>query len=396
MRNAIWAYPWDLLDIGIDAALAEITDGAGLDAVSLATAYHAGRFLQPRSARKTYMPEDGTIYCRLPPGRFDGLALQPKLAGIVAERGDVMEALIRRRDAGGAAVHAWTVCLHNSRLGTLHPDACCRNAFGDIAYHNLCPSHPDARAYLIALIAAVTETWRPDAVELESPCFMGWAHEHHHEKDGVGLTPEDDLLLSICFCPACLDRAARAGVDGEAARRTVRSLVAEALERPLPHERWPDLRRQGPAAFAAHPELAAWLDWRFEPVTSLVAEIRAAAHPASRIAYLDIAGGWLFGADLAAIARVCDGIVFCAYDSTPDEVGQNVAAAVAAAAGKPVSAGFRLFAPEMDGADAIVARVRAASTAGATGFNFYNYGLVPAARLDWAKAGLDPLRRSHG
>ena len=40
---------------------------------------------------------------------------------------------------------------------------------------------------------------------------MGFAHEYHHEKDGVGLTPEDDFLLSLCFCPACLARAAEAG-----------------------------------------------------------------------------------------------------------------------------------------------------------------------------------------
>ena len=71
-------------------------------------------------------------------------------------------------------------------------------------------SRPDARAYVRTLVADVTQRYRPDVVELESPSFMGFAHEFHHEKDGVGLLPEDDFLLSLCFCPSCLARAARA------------------------------------------------------------------------------------------------------------------------------------------------------------------------------------------
>ncbi|MER8576253.1 hypothetical protein NKH20_30495, partial [Mesorhizobium sp. M1374] len=82
-------------------------------------------------------------------------------------------------------VSCWTVCLHNTRLGMLHPQAVTRNAFGDANYYNLCPSHPDARAYVRALVADISHSYRPDRIELESPSFMGFAHEYHHEKDGV-------------------------------------------------------------------------------------------------------------------------------------------------------------------------------------------------------------------
>ncbi len=122
------------------------------------------------------------------------------MAGVVKQGGDVLGELVRRRDAGGLRVSCWTVCLHNTRLGLFHPDAVTRNAFGDPNYYNLCPSHPDARAYVRTLVADVTQRYRPDVVELESPSFMGFAHEFHHEKDGVGLPPEDDFLLSLCFC----------------------------------------------------------------------------------------------------------------------------------------------------------------------------------------------------
>ena len=98
------------------------------------------------------------------------------------------------------------MCLHNTRLGLLHPELCSRNAFGDIAYFGLCPCQPEARRYVVALVAELTYAYAPDSVELESPTFMGFVHGFHHEKDGVGLAPEDDFLLSLCFCPACLER----------------------------------------------------------------------------------------------------------------------------------------------------------------------------------------------
>ena len=389
MQNSIWTYPWDVLDVGLDAVVGEIHDRAGLNGISLASSYHAGKFFQPRSpVRKTYFPEDGTIYFKPRSSRFDALALQPKVAAMVEARGDVLDALIQERDRTGLAVNAWTVCLHNTRLGLLHPDACCRNAFGDVARYNLCPSHPDARAYATALAAELTHGYAPNAVELESPNFMGYAHGYHHEKDGVGLTPEDDFLLSLCFCPACLSRAARAGIGGEAAQRTVRRWIEETAERALPEPRWPDFVATGPAVFDAHPEVQDYVRWRMEPVTSLVREIREAANPASEIRFIDIKGGWLFGSDLAAIAGACDGIVFCAYDTAPEQLARDVADAVAAASGKPVITGLRLFVPELDGPAKLAAKVQAALSAGAAGCNFYNYGLVPAARLDWIRAAL--------
>ena len=227
--------------------------------ISLATSYHAGRFLQPRSPRrKSYFPEDGTIYFKPTPSRWADLSIQPKVADVV-EESDVLAGLTRRRDEGGLNVSCWTVCLHNTRLGMLHPGAVTRNAFGDPNYYNLCPSNEDARAYVRALVADISSTYKPDRIELESPCFMGFAHEYHHEKDGVGLTPEDDFLLSLCFCPSCLARAKRAGVDGEAARRIVRRWIAESCERAVPARRFPGFPAGGLDIFRPWPELHSYL-----------------------------------------------------------------------------------------------------------------------------------------
>lgn len=383
MHSSMWTYPWDVQDLSADRVVAELRE-AGLDTISLASSYHAGRFLQPRSpVRKSYYPEDGTIYFEPTPGRWADLRIQPQVASVVRES-DILDLLVRRREAGGLRVSAWTVCLHNTRLGLLHPEAVTRNAFGDPNIFNLCPSHPDARAYVRTLVADLSATYKPDVIELESPSFMGFAHGYHHEKDGVGLTAEDDFLLSLCFCPACLSRAARAGVDGERARTTVRGWIAEACERPVPAPRWPDFPAAGLDVFRPHPEVDSYVRWRFEPVTSLLQEMRAAADPASRLVLIDLKDGWLGGCDIVQAAAALDGVILCAYDLEPAAVASLIETGRAATGpAKTIGTGFRVFYPEMTSAADLAARAAAARRAGVDSINFYNYGLIPKARLAW-------------
>ena len=395
MHLSMWTYSWDVQDLSLDRTFADLRDRASLNTISLATSYHAGRFLQPRSPRrKAYFPEDGTIYFEPTPARWTDRAIQP-LGGRAwwREGGDVLADLVRRRDAGtGPRVSCWTVCLHNTRLGMLHPEAVTRNAFGDPNYYNLCPSNDEARAYVRTLVADVTARYRPDVIELESPCFMGFAHEYHHEKDGVGLTAEDDFLLSLCFCPSCLARAKAAGVDGEAAQATVRRWIVETCERAVPQARWPDFLAAGLDVFRPFPEVDAYLRWRFEPVTSLIAEIRAEADPATRVYLIDLKNGWLGGCDAAAAAAACDGLILCAYDMDPDAVRSLIETGrQAVGPDKYLGTGFRVFYPEVTGPDELAARSAAAATAGVDGINFYNYGLIPEARLDWVRQAVAGL-----
>jgi hypothetical protein len=393
MHLSMWTYPWDVQDIGFDDTIRDLREKAALNTISLATSYHAGRFLQPRSPkRKAYFPEDGTVYFQPTSGRWEGLVIQPKVADVVAKGGDVLGELIRRRDADGMRVSCWTVCLHNTRLGMLHPGAVTRNAFGDPNYYNLCPSHPDARAYVETLVEDITKTYRPDVIELESPSFMGFAHEFHHEKDGVGLTAEDDFLLSLCFCDACLARAARAGVDGRAARDTVRRWIVETCEREIPAPRWPDFPAGGLDVFEPFPEVFEFLMWRYEPVTSLIAQIRMRAESATKVYLIDLKDGWLGGCDIGEIAKVCDGTILCAYGTAPEDVAALMAESRRAVGpDQYLGVGLRIFFPEMSSATELAVRCKAAVAASAEGVNFYNYGLIPRPRLGWVRAAVDAI-----
>ena len=386
---SVWAYPWDLHDIGVDAALERMT-AVGANMVSLATSYHAGRFLQPGNPRrKVYFPQDGTVYYQVDPDRWQGAEIAPLEADIVDAEGDHLAELTRRRDAGQApGVSCWTVCCHNTRLGMAHPDHVMRSAHGDPHLYGLCPSSPAVRAYVTGMVAEVTERYRPDRVELESPDFMGFDHGFHHEKDGLSLLPEDMFLLGVCFCDHCRSGSLAAGVPVEAARDRVRALLDAAFARALPEAQFPVFPAAGLSAFDDEPDLAAYLGWRSTPVTSLIAEIKAAAHPDSRILLIDGEGSWQGGIHLSDAAAACDGILHCAYFTVPDHIAPALAEARAALGRhKTLIAGFQLFHPEVRDAADLAARTREALRE-ADGLNYYNLGLVPAARLDWIAAAL--------
>ncbi|UUP18670.1 hypothetical protein [Nitratireductor thuwali] len=393
MHLSMWTYPWDVQDQGLAGTVAELRDRAGLNTVSLATSYHAGRFLQPRSPhQKAYFPEDGTVYFQPDEALWADREIKPLMARNVAERGDMLKVLTDARAQTGMKVSCWTVCLHNTRLGMLHPDHVTRNAFGNPNYYNLCPSSPAARAYVTTLVQDVSTRYRPDMIELESPNFMGFAHEYHHEKDGVGLNAEDDFLLSLCFCAHCMARAQKAGINAEGARKTAHRFIAAMCEREVPEKQFPDFPEAGLDAFNAHEDLRAFLAWRSKPVTSLITEIRAAAHPETRVVLIDLADGWLGGVDLKEAAGACDGAILCCYCMEPEAVSgifRNARGIIGPE--KFLGVGLRVFYPEMENGDALAIRTRAAISAGANGVNFYNYGLIPEKRLDWVKTATGRL-----
>ena len=389
-RVSVWAYPWDLHDIGLDAALDRIVQAGG-NCVSLATSYHAGRFLQPGNPRrKVYFPQDGTVYYRLDPARWQGRTIRALQADVVAAEGDYLAALVDRRNAGGPGVSCWTVCLHNTRLGMAHPDHVMRTAHGDPHLYALCPSSPAARDYVETLVSEVAAVYAPDRIELETPEFMGFSHGFHHEKDGLGLTPEEDFLLGLCFCDHCRRAATSAGVPFDEARARVAALLYATFARPLPHRSFPFFPAAGPAAFDSEPALAAFLRWRPQAVTGLVEQVAAGVSSATELAVIDYDGSWAGALDIAALAPHLGGVLFCAYFAPPGRIGALLAPVKAALGrGKRLTAGFQLFHPNLADAADLAARVAAAGLQ-ADDLNFYNLGLVPPARLAWMRDALRP------
>jgi hypothetical protein len=379
--RAMYAYAWDVEERGVADFVADIRE-LGLDTVTLAGSYHAGKFLRPKGRNgKVYFPEDGTVYFRPDPARYG--AIKPVLNSLVAEH-DVLRALT---DAGDIAVNAWMVLLHNSRLGHAHPDITVRNAFGDRYVYCLCPSAPAARDYAVALCGDVSENYPVLGLSLETPGFLPYVHGYHHEFALVKSNRWLENCLGLCFCEHCASGARRAGIDAGGLqariRRDVEAYLATDLDLP------DDMAEAFWLADIRDAELAAFLRYRCNVVTSLVAEIRAAVRPDAAVAVIPsvarpTAGAWYEGTDIGAIASAGAIIEACFYEPSAERVSCDLWDVQRRLAGHGTLRGIlRPAHPDLKTRGDVIAAAIALRDAGVANIAFYNYGHLRQASLGW-------------
>ncbi|MHB1104500.1 MAG: hypothetical protein ACYC0C_17345 [Devosia sp.] len=375
----MYLYAWDLCEEGVAEVAARLRD-AGLDAVSLATSYHAGKFLRPHAPRrKVYFPEDGTIYFEPDMSRYG--RIKPRVSSLVAEF-DALRQL--ETHAPDLARVGWTVGLHNTPLGMTHPDLTAQNAFGDLLRNSLCPSQPEVREYLVALCTDLGTNYALSEVMIETPGWQAFRHGHHHEFELIELSDRTETLLGMCFCAACRTGAKTAGVDAEglaaASRRELERFFATGDAPNLDPEHDPDWR--------------AFHEWRASVVTSLVREVRAELDRAARLAIIPTvqtpnARCWIEGSDLPQLAEAADRLEIPAYQRGLEAIGRDIAA-VRSDAGAAARLGYILrptWPHLVDGAE-LGDAVRMVIDAGADSVAFYNYGHMRLRSLDWIRAAL--------
>ncbi len=176
IAGSMWIYLWDLVDEGYDTVLRTLSENR-LTGISMATAYHAGRFLEPHDPkRKVVFLEDGTVYFNPDLKKYGRILPRPNS---LVKGGDGLEKAKKFADKMGLTTRAWVVCCHNTPLGMEHPDIACEDIFGDKLYHNLCPSNEDVRFYIRTLVSDIASIG-VDAIELEALQFQGYTHGFHH------------------------------------------------------------------------------------------------------------------------------------------------------------------------------------------------------------------------
>ena len=388
--RAVYAYAWDLAERRLPDVAAEVA-GVGLDTITLAGSYHAGKFLRPRGRTgKVCFPEDGTAYFRTDPSRYG--KIKPVENSLVAER-DMFDELC---GSGSVAVNAWMVLLHNTRLGKIHRDATVENAFGDRYVYSLCPSNPDARHYAVALATDVTDRYPIIGISAETPGFLPYVHGYHHEFALMRQNRWFDNSLGLCFCPHCLKNAEASGVDARRLRERVKtdveSYLAQDFDMPddMAEAFWlADTRSDG--------DLSRFLTWRTTVVTSLVAEIRAAVRKDASVAVIPsvarpTAGAWYEGSDLKGLGRAAGTIEACFYEASAERVAVDAwDVKRRLGAGMVLRGILRPGYPDLKCGSEVVAAAKALKAAGITDIAFYNYGHLRQNSIDWIGAAMEAL-----
>ncbi len=380
--RAMYAYAWDLADEGVSTVVDQVK-ALGLNTITIAGSYHAGKFLRPHGRHgKVYFPEDGTIYFTPDPSRYG--AIRPVVNTLVAAR-DVLRELTRQR---GIAVNVWLVLLHNSRLGASYPDATVANAFGDRYVYSLCPSNPAAREYVLGLCKDVTDHYGVTGISLETPGFLPYAHGYHHEFALVKPNVWLENRLGLCFCGHCIAGAAAADIDAPALRQQVGAEIERYLDGPvdLPDDMANALWQSDVGEGGT---LADFMKWRCTVVTSLVREIRDAVRSDASVAVIPsvarpTSGAWYEGSDLRALAEAAGIVEACFYEPTAERVRTDIAETRRALNGTGVLRGIlRPSFPDLQTRADVVAAAQACREAGVTDVAFYNYGHLRRCNLAW-------------
>jgi hypothetical protein len=389
MYSAIWVYPWDLIDEGLDASLGRIAE-AGLDAISVATAYHSVRELALHNPKRVVVHgEGGVIYFQPDQEQFPSDGLHPVLSSL-CEDSDPLADICDAAAKHGLKVHTWTVAHHNTRLGTARPDCCIQNAFGDIYPFGLCPSNPDVRNYTIGLVKCLAARPNVDTIELESLGYMGIDHSGHHSKAGLALDSLHQFLLSICFCSHCAERMAQNGVEVDVAREKITQ----------------ELRGYFRGNYHTHDEdtLGALtevlgrdnadgiLAARDDSVLSLLEELYWLIQKPQRLSVMvspsPLTTGALAGITLSQARERCDVLLTQAFQREADRVHAQVSDIAVRRGSTPLYAGLQSIQPFTIHSEDLVAASLAAARAGASGLQFYHYGLMPLENLNWITASL--------
>lgn len=265
IETGMYLYPWDIGD-SLDAFTAGYAR-TGCNAVAAAVSYHHGNVLSARSGRTYRIPEAAIGFA--PRLELYG-RLKPYVRRELADAGTIRAIRDWCRETG-RHFSAWTVVLHNSTLGRANPDVCCQNVFGDRYTHALCPSYPDVRKYVQALVHDVCGRLEPDSVMLESITVPTPFHGEHHEIANVKPGPAAQWLLSLCFCDHCMDAADTA--LAQTARKTCAAILKKLLNREtaIPgHE-----AEQLPALMLNYPELYKYQRTRGFAINALIDELAA-------------------------------------------------------------------------------------------------------------------------
>jgi hypothetical protein len=394
MDKAIYAYPWDLADDGLDVALGRIRE-MGFNTITLAASSHAGTFLRPQAqSGEQTSPDDGTVCFRARPERYGHI--RPRVHPTV-EAFDGLAEL--QRAAPDLSRAAWVVGCRNASLGQQHPEYVTRNALGHPSPSDLCPAHPAVRDYVVNLCSDLARGYDLAAVVLEAP---GWLPYDHGDRQGPGKAPLDrraKTLLALCFADATRRAARAADIDADRLQARTREML----------ERYVAADFEVPEALAAEwwlsdvesdPEWAAFLDWRCRLVADLVADVKAALPAGTDLSVMPTVAGpgdacRIEGSDLRMLAAAADALEIPADQTSGEEALMDLWD-VRRRAGNHAALNFILRPSRADPKNATetVEVVRTLNQIGPAGLAFYDYGHIRLADPGHVKAAFEPLSPS--
>src|SRR5690606_26514175 len=395
-RAIMYAYPWDILDHGLERTLDELEE-CGIEAVQLSFSYHVATFLNPRNPRrKIRFGEPGVLEFDL---AADAAMAWPFDTPVSADATSANAgALLRALTARGFGVVAWVVYLYNHNVAKRRPELAVENAFGDRHGAQLCPANPQVRDYVARLTEAVLEVGTEQQALLgfvaESLSYLPYDYGFLNLKSAVVPGAALGRLLSLCFCENCAALAGGRGVEVSALKSEVTAVATRELAN-LPDGR---LLEIGAARWWQESEsLAAYLATRADTASDLqrsVLERARAAGLRTGTNSAETQDDRVTGVPNAAVAALRSDFRFEILPQMTAEQAQRLVENAGAAAGEGATLYALAQLANFSSEASFRSSLELVADLGIRHFRLYEYGLLSERQLDWLRNAKDLWSRA--
>ena len=386
--GALYAYPWDLTDEGVDDALDRIVDRTACTEILLTPSYHVSNYFLPHNPNGPIrFGENGAVFFSPQLGRYEETAIKPRVSPSAAAPG-YFERIVDAIHRKGLVFSAWNVYFFNHYLSEKYPQFAKHDLFGTPYLGQISPSSEDAQEFAAALTRETMDRFQPHAVRIEALQRQTWRHGMLKNKIQGDISDRCQFLLGLCFNPASMQNAEEAGMDAGRFRADAEAWIRPRLARIPTRE---DMLPADPdwIADAFQGRLRQYVDALNDCTTRLCL----------RVAEIVKQGGGKVQMDYLA-----DGVRTDVNGLEP-RINGRIDRLTAALPFEPDAAKARLreylcmiapagevFVPLGPGnitePSGLVERTKAAADAGAAGALYYNYGLLREQQLEFVGQAL--------
>ena len=383
IHTTMWTYPWDVIDEGVDRVIGLLKEEVGLDAISLSTVYHTYDELRTHMpGKKLFSGYEDAIYFQPQRELYQGTKIKPHVHPMAREQ-DPVRIIAEACRARGLELISWTVPLHNHYMARQHPDCALLGVFGDRYPGCLCPANPEVREYVRGLSLDLATNCGVQMIEYESLHYMGFGMFRNHAKVGVDLGAVGSLLMSLCFCDGCVQRAADRGIDVEELKGQVEKWLLDIFEEGPPECSVEEF-------VADEPLVHEYVKMRADTVTSLAAEVKEAVK--MPVSFLYMGNYHNNGIDRKPIEQIVDWVNVLCYSGSPEQASQRAQETLAGMDDPSMLiCGLNGHNP-IDSAEQMRDIIAAIYETGARRFSYYNYGMISRRNLRWIAEAIAAVR----
>ncbi|GEM_PF-573654 len=229
--GALYTYPWDLTDEGVDEALDRIIGLTGCTEIQLTPSYHVSNYFLPHNpSGPMRFGENGAVFFMPQLSRYEATEIKPRVSHYVTTP-DYFERIVDAINRKGLVFSAWNVYFFNHYLSEKYPQFAKHDVFGTPYFGQISPSSVDAQEFAVALTQEVMDRFKPHAVRIEALQRQMWRHGMLKNKMQGDISEQCQFMLGLCFNPSSMQNAREAGIEADKFREDVEAWMRPRLAR---------------------------------------------------------------------------------------------------------------------------------------------------------------------